>query len=214
MHASDWRPEPQGHNTKLFYSLHPQPRKERFHQARGRRRDETGPSLRVHEKRVAERIAGVVVLFHRGFRLDLVRLPLRYAHLSSLLDLRDAGSNLAAGTLHGARLLLNAGRVRTRKGDSIRSPHVDTDRARLRTIVRRSLARYRGGSFTLGDSGGARGMLFFTGGMFGGSHLRLSGARKSLRKHALRAVQKDASLSAVLFAVTNSLRNQALTPRR
>jgi hypothetical protein len=39
---------------------------------------------------------------------------------------------------------------------------VDTDRAQLRAIVRRSLARYRGGSFTLGDSGGARGMLFFT----------------------------------------------------
>jgi hypothetical protein len=39
---------------------------------------------------------------------------------------------------------------------------MDHDRGQLGAIVRRSLARYRGGSFALGDSGGARGMLFFT----------------------------------------------------
>jgi len=31
-----------------------------------------------------------------------------------------------------------------------------------RRIIGRSLSRYRGGEFNLGDSGGARGMLFFT----------------------------------------------------
>jgi hypothetical protein len=39
---------------------------------------------------------------------------------------------------------------------------MEIDRGQLRAVVRRSLARYRGGSFALGDSGGARGMLFFT----------------------------------------------------
>lgn len=31
-----------------------------------------------------------------------------------------------------------------------------------RRIIRRSLARYRGGKFSISQSGGARGMLFFT----------------------------------------------------
>lgn len=36
------------------------------------------------------------------------------------------------------------------------------DRAQFRAIVRRSLARYRGGRFSIAGNGGARGMLFVT----------------------------------------------------